>query len=344
MLALGLTILMLQAATPETPRTDDTDAVARIQKEFTSVVEKIKPSVVEIRSVRRVFKSSQTKGVILQQMVDETIILSGVVVREGGYIVTASEPLQRASKIHVKTSDGKALVAELKGSDTETGLALIKVGVELPMLPCAGEGDVKPGTWIAAIGNSFGMSGSVSFGCISGVDRAVESSGKKYYGLLQFSAPVNPGDAGGILADFKGNAVGIIFSSMEKKSEEGGGVSGIGFAVPMWSVKFVADRLATDQKVQRGWLGIGAKDVDQDLASQLKIESGAVVTSVDKGGPAEAAGLKIHDVLLTVGEEKIVNVHRMMQNIVRIQNGVTLKIGVLRGGERKEFEITVRTR
>ncbi|OHB75250.1 MAG: hypothetical protein A2Z34_07805 [Planctomycetes bacterium RBG_16_59_8] len=322
-------------------------ALDRLQKDFVEIAGRVKPSVVEIRALKISTKQTAVGPSSSTTHIQETTVLAGVVLRKDGHIVTIAEPVVGAKSIHVRTSSGVEYPATIVGADEETGLAVIKVNAPLEAIALAADEEALVGSLVAAVGNSYGMAGSVSFGTLSGSDRTIESGKKRYAGLLQYTATVNPGDAGGLISNIKGDCIGIIFSSMELRQAGGvPGFGGIGFAVPAGTVRFVADSLISDRKVLRGWLGITMSAIDPNLRAQLNLKNGvgAVVTQIDPGSPAEKAGFKPHDIILEASGRELLDARKLMMDVIRTRKETAMKFRLLRGGTPLDIEalITVR--
>ena len=222
---------------------------------------------------------------------------SGFVVSPDGLIVTNAHVAGGADKIEVTFKDGRKLTATLKGVDEKTDLALLKVDGGRAPLPYVVFGDsskVRPGDKVIAVGNPFGLGGTVTAGIVSATGREIGSG--PYDDYIQVDAPINRGNSGGPTFNLRGEVVGVntaIFSPS-------GGSVGIGFAIAANLAKSVVDDLRDDGTVERGYLGVGIQGVDEDLARALKLDRprGALVSRVETGSPAEKAGVRRGDVVL----------------------------------------------
>lgn len=348
---INVALLVFCALAPCQQERQTPPTLSNIEKEIVKAVDKIRPSVVEVKVSRTVVRASQSGGSMSQVVTNEIVVLSGLIIRNDGHIATIEEPLgNNVRSITIVCHDGKEYPAKIVGTDKESGLAVIKAEANLQAVKFAGESDIRSGRWVVAVANSYGLSGSVSMGIVSGLDRTIEINGKSFPGLIQFTAAVSPGDAGGAVSDIDGNAVGVIFSTYsEKKSQEKGspmGVSGIGFAIPSGVVEFVTESIIKTKSVKRGWIGLGCRNVDKDIAAQLKIApgKGVVVTSIDKDGPAEKAGLKVNDIILSMGGDEIGDAQKLMRKIVWMGSNAKVKLALLRSGTSMEVEVAVSVR
>jgi serine protease Do len=222
---------------------------------------------------------------------------SGFIVDPAGYIVTNNHVIEQADKIIVKFSDGNSVPAEIVGKDLLTDLALLKVDLEddLPFVRFGDSGKARVGDWVVAIGNPFGLGGSVTAGIISARNRNINAG--PYDDFIQTDAAINRGNSGGPLFNLSGEVIGVntvIISTT-------GGAMGIGFSIPSLIVSNIVDQLREFGETRRGWLGVRIRMVTDDLAEGLGLpeKKGALVENVDQDGPAERAGIKAGDVILS---------------------------------------------
>ena len=223
---------------------------------------------------------------------------SGFIVSADGYVVTNYHVVEDADNIEIVTHDGSRYNASIKGHDAKTDLALIKIEADnpLPYIEFGNSDNAKVGDWVVAVGNPFGLGGSVTAGIISARGRDIQSGPFDDY--LQIDAPINRGNSGGPLLDTQGRVLGIntaIFSP-------GGGNVGIGFAIPANMAKGIVDQLMSNGSVARGWLGVHIQPLTRDIADSLRLEEtrGALVASVIPGSPAATGDLKPGDIILGV--------------------------------------------
>ncbi|MEM7169749.1 MAG: Do family serine endopeptidase [Pseudomonadota bacterium] len=236
---------------------------------------------------------------------------SGFVIDPDGYIVTNHHVVDGAREISVTFTDGETLDAELIGSDQRTDLALLKVETdeELPFVSFGSSDEMRPGDWVVAVGNPFGLGGTVTVGILSA--RGRDLAGGSLVDYLQIDAPINRGNSGGPAFNDAGDVIGInsaIFSP-------NGGSVGIGFAIPSETAQEVVADLRENGRVERGWLGVRIQPVTEDMAEGFGLTEaeGALVAMVEPNSPAEAAGLKAGDVILAWDGEAVINVKDLTQ-------------------------------
>jgi serine protease Do len=260
---------------------------------------------------------------------------SGFIISADGLIVTNAHVAGGADKITVSLDDGSELDAELKGIDEKTDLALLKVAADKP-LPYVTFGDssqVRVGDAVVAVGNPFGLGGTVTSGIVSATGREIGSG--PYDDFLQIDAPINRGNSGGPTFNLKGEVVGVnsaIFSPS-------GGSVGIGFAISSNLAKQVIADLQDDGKVERGWLGVQIQAVDEDLATSLELDRprGALVSDVQPGSPAEKAGFKRGDVVLSFDGKPIEKVGQLSRTVAGVEPGRTAEVVVWRDGKEQRL-------
>ena len=229
-----------------------------------------------------------------------TSLGSGFVIDRAGYVITNNHVIAEADEITVILHDDTRLKAKIVGRDPRTDLAVLKVEPTDALVPTTfGDSTVtRVGDWIVAIGNPFGLGGTVTAGIISARGRDIQAG--PYDDFLQTDASINRGNSGGPMFNMKGEVIGINTAIISPS----GGSIGIGFAIPASTAKPVIDQLIKHGEVRRGWLGVHIQQVTDEIAETLGLKeaSGALVASVMKDGPAEAAGLKAGDIILEFGK------------------------------------------
>lgn len=260
---------------------------------------------------------------------------SGFIISEDGYVVTNHHVIKDAGKISVALSNGDQLDARLIGSDERTDLALLKIKAnrKFPFVPMSKK-KARVGDWVLAVGNPFGLGGTVTAGIISAHGRAIGSSP---YDYLQIDAAVNRGNSGGPAFNLDGEVVGVntaIFSPS-------GGNVGIAFAIPTNVVQEIISDLRKGGAVSRGWLGIYIQDVSEDIAEGLSMNkpSGALITRLIEGGPAINSNLRVGDVILSVNGKSISDRRDLMRKIGEINPDEIADLEVLRQGKKKSVSI-----
>jgi len=264
---------------------------------------------------------------------------SGFIIDAAGYVVTNNHVIEGADEITVILDGGTNLTAKLIGRDDKTDLALLKVESKNP-LPIAKMGDSdksRVGEWVMAIGDPFGLGGTVTTGIISARNRDINSG--SYDDFIQTDAPINRGNSGGPLFNMYGEVIGInsaIYSPT-------GGSVGIGFAIPVNQAKNILMQLRQTGTVQRGWLGVRIQAVTDDLAETLGLDKarGALIAGMNNGGPAQKAGMQNGDVVLTFDGKPVADERALPRMVAEAQIGKTVNIEVMRKGARRTMPITV---
>jgi serine protease Do len=268
-----------------------------------------------------------------------TSLGSGFIVDETGYVVTNNHVIQDADEITVILHDDTRLKAELIGRDGKTDLAVLRVKPKgkLPAVKFGSSEKVRVGDWIVAIGNPFGLGGTVTAGIISARGRDINAG--PYDDFLQTDASINRGNSGGPMFDLEGQVIGIntaIFSPT-------GGSVGIGFAIPSSTAKPVIEQLIKHGQVRRGWLGVHIQAVTEEIAETLGLKeaTGALVASVIKDGPAEKAKIEAGDVILEFDGKKVGEMRRLPRVVADTEVGKSVPVEVWRGGKKITLKATV---
>lgn len=277
---------------------------------FADLAEKSLPAVVNISTTQTLSSDSQGQDLdeLFRQFLDRqqggeapkprraTSLGSGFIIDGSGFVVTNNHVIENADEITVITHDNEEFKAKLIGTDEKTDLALLKIeaGKPLPFVNWGNSDQTRIGDWVLAIGNPFGLGGSVTAGIVSARQRDINAG--PYDDFLQTDASINRGNSGGPMFNMDGEVVGIN-SAIYSPS---GGSVGIGFAIPSNLAKPIIDQIREFGHPRRGWIGVRIQSVSADLAEGLKLPNakGALIASVTPGGPAEAAGIKQGDVVL----------------------------------------------
>ncbi|HEU0070570.1 MAG TPA: DegQ family serine endoprotease [Alphaproteobacteria bacterium] len=274
-----------------------------------------------------------------QQSKKVTSLGSGFIVDASGYVVTNNHVIEDADEITVILHDDTNLKAKLIGRDKNTDLAVLKVESSKP-LPFVKFGDSdksRVGDWVVAIGNPFGLGGTVTAGIISARARDIQSG--PYDDYIQTDASINRGNSGGPMFNLAGDVIGIntaIFSPS-------GGSVGIGFAIPSALAKPVVDQLRTTGKIRRGWLGVRIQQVTEEIAESLGLNKprGALVAGVTDGGPAEKGGLESGDVVLTFDGKDVNEMRRLPRIVAETPVDKDVPVTVWRKGKEQSVRVKV---
>ncbi len=264
---------------------------------------------------------------------------SGFIIDPQGYIVTNHHVIADADRIEITLNNGDHYTASVVGRDTKTDLALLKIEatVPLPFVELGSAENARVGDWVLAVGNPFGLGGSVNAGIISARGRDIRSG--PYDDYLQIDAPINRGNSGGPLFDATGKVIGVntaIFSPS-------GGNIGIGFAIPAETVADVVSQLRDTGRVERGWLGVQIQPVTPEVASSLGLEQhqGVLVTQVLPQSPAQRAGLRDGDVIIRVADQAMSDYRQLTRYVATLPAGKKVEIEVLRGSQRQKLAVTI---
>lgn len=271
---------------------------------------------------------------------------SGFLISRDGYIVTNEHVVEDAAKIIVTTTDGKEHDAEIIGMDRISDLALLKIkGKNYAFIPFGNSDDVMVGEWVIAFGNPFGLfqlndEPTVTVGVISAKDRdwgKMDQSGRIYLDMLQTDAAINPGNSGGPLVNVNGECIGVN-TFIYTGSANTNGFIGIGFAIPSNKVQEIITLLKSKGSVDRDvWTGIEVQDITMDIARALGIpQQGVIITRVQKGSPAEKAGIREDDIIIAIEGKKVesyADARVIMENL-DLKVGDFLTLTILRDGKK----------
>jgi serine protease Do len=270
-----------------------------------------------------------------------TSLGSGFVIDASGYIVTNNHVVGKADAITVIFNNNTRLPATIVGRDEKTDLALLKVKPEKPLIAVQfGDSDaLRVGDWVIAIGNPFGLGGSVSAGIVSARGRNINAG--PFDDFIQTDAAINRGNSGGPLFNTRGEVIGVnsaIFSPT-------GGNVGIGFAVPSAMAKSVISQLREFGTIHRGWMGVKIEPVSDELANSLGLGKarGALINEVNPGGPADKAGLQAGDVILKIDGREIDEMRKLPRYVAEIKSGKKAELTYWRKGREHSTSLTVGT-
>ena len=352
LISLALLLLVATPALAE-PRLPD----------FTQLVDKAAPAVVNISTSREVERSMASYRQFGGQEIPEIFrdffgdriptppggapkpddlprrsLGSGFIFDEDGYIMTNAHVVKEADEILVRLNDRRELKAELIGADEKTDVAVLKVEADnLPTLELGESTDLKVGQWVAAIGSPFGFDHSVTAGIISAINRTLPQD--IYVPFIQTDVAINPGNSGGPLFNLDGEVVGINSQILTRS----GGYMGLSFAIPIDVAMDVANQLREEGYVSRGWLGVSIQPVSEDLAASFGMEQakGALIADLDADGPAAEGGLQAGDVILEVNGKEVDHSTTLPRLVGEVPPGEEVTLAVLRDGNRQSITLTV---
>ena len=331
--------------------------------DFTALVEKEGPSVVNISTTQKI----RERGVPSPQFRDlpeddpffeffkrffpqqpnqggapreyETHSLgSGFIISADGYVLTNAHVVEKADEIIVKTTDKREFVAKVIGADRRTDVALLKIDAkDLPVANLGDPSKMKVGSWVVAIGSPYGFENSVTAGIVSAKGRALP--GDNFVSFIQTDVAVNPGNSGGPLFNLNGEVVGVNSQIYSRT----GGYMGLSFAIPIDVAMDIVNQLKGNGKVSRGRLGIQIQEVTPELATSfgLKEAKGALVAAIEKGSPAEKAGMQPGDVILKFEGKAVSSSSDLPRMVGAIKPGSKTKVEIWRNGASKDLNITL---
>jgi serine protease Do len=318
---------------------------------FAPVVDRVKPAVVAVKvkmdgtgddedgaqpnaqnlppQLREFFRRFGEGQQVPQRRGGGMALGSGFFVSADGYVVTNNHVVEHAKSVQITTDDGRTLDAKVIGTDPKTDLALLKAeGTDFPYVKL-GQSAPRVGDWVVAIGNPFGLGGTVTAGIVSARGRDIGAG--PYDDFLQIDAPINKGNSGGPTFNLSGEVVGVNTAI----ASPSGGSIGLAFAIPSETVQTVIDQLEHGGKVTRGYLGVQVQAVTKDLADGLglKSEKGALVDHAENGTPAAKAGLKAGDVITTVNGQAVGDARELSRRVAGLKPGAKVEVAYLRNGK-----------
>lgn len=326
------------------------DVLRSLQDAFVKAVKRVGPAVVHIR-IEKYLRGARAPLLFPWNPFEEFFGPrtyprpraegqgSGVIVSSDGLILTNHHVAGEADRIEVKLADGRIFPAKLVGTDEPTDIAVLKIGGTNHLAGVLGDSDkVQVGQWALAIGNPFGLENSVTLGIISALGRRGIVGAASYEDFIQTDAAVNPGNSGGPLVNMDGEIIGINTAIFSRS----GGYQGIGFAIPSNLAKTIMTRLVKEGRVVRSWLGVGIQDLTTELATALGLQDarGVVVTQVMPNSPAQRAGLKRGDAILSLDGRPVESAGDLRNRVAHSPVGSEATLEIARGN--KKFQVKVK--
>jgi len=337
-------------------------ASGTVPLDFADLAEKLSPTVVNVYTTqtvevsssphqflpdemeipepfRRFFGLPDTPGQSPKRKMERTSLGSGVIVTADGYILTNNHVVEDADEIHVTLSTFEEYEATIVGRDPKSDVALIKIKPkkDLPFAAFGNSDELRVGEWVLAIGNPFGLQKTVTAGIVSAKGRSINNA--SYGNFIQTDASINPGNSGGPLFNLKGEMVGVNTAIFSRT----GGNIGIGFAIPVNMAKNVFAQLKESGKVTRGWLGVMIQQVTADLADNFNLERpiGALIGQVVPDSPAEKAGLKAGDVIISYNGKEVSQMTMLPAMVANTNVGEKAKLVLIRDGDKQNITVEI---
>ncbi|EKF73940.1 alginate biosynthesis negative regulator, serine protease [Alcanivorax hongdengensis A-11-3] len=362
MLMVVCSVFLAACSQPHEQKAADQPPLVTGLPDFTKLVEKEGPAVVNISTVSHIDASEQQKQQEqLRQQLPEFFrrffdqfgdqgqpsqpqdremrsLGSGFIISKDGYVLTNNHVVDGADEIMVRLQDRRELKAKVVGADKQSDLALLKVDADdLPVVDIGSSEKLKVGEWVLAIGAPFGFDSSVTAGIVSAKGRNLPTD--NYVPFIQTDVAINPGNSGGPLFNMKGQVVGINSQIVSRS----GGYMGLSFAIPMDMAMDVVKQLKENGKVSHGWLGVLIQDVDHDLADSFGLDKpmGALVSQVSPDSPAKKAGVQPGDVIVAYDGEEIQRSSDLPKLVGRTKPDSSVKMEVVRNGKHKTLDVTI---
>ncbi len=315
---------------------------------FSDAARKAVASVVNISATKQVRRRSPLlEDPILRRFFGERFNIpetqlslgSGVIVSREGFVLTNSHVVEGVTEIQVTLNDGRTVPGKIAGSDPETDLAVVRISATGLTPITFGQSDqLRVGDVVLAIGDPFSVGQTVTMGIVSALGRDIGPS-NPFGSFIQTDAAINPGNSGGALVDASGNLVGIN-SLIYSRS---GGYQGIGFAIPVGLARKIMEQIIETGSVTRGWFGVEVANITPELAESLGLPGtrGAIVGGIERGSPADRAGIRLGDVIVAVGERVVTDLTTTLNAIADVPPGKTVLVKLVRKDREVNLSVTV---
>ena len=318
------------------------DVGVRAGQEYRTAAQRARQSVVNVYAATRRPRGAPWLGFPSADNPISSSLGSGVIVSPEGYILTNNHVIEGADQIAVALPAGNAVPARVVGTDPESDLAVLRVKAEGLVAIAFGDSDaLQVGDVVLAVGDPFGVGQTVTQGIVSATGRN-RLGINTFENFIQTDAAINPGNSGGALVDIEGKLVGINSAIFSKS----GGFQGIGFAIPVSLAREVMDQIIANGRVERGWLGVQAQDLTPEVAAAVGAEagSGALISGVARGGPAERGGLQPGDIVREIGGKAVADTASLVAATAAMPPGTRVQLAVERAGRRLALNLTLSRR
>jgi serine protease Do len=333
---------------------NDYKGLLKLQEAFIRNAKTIKPSVVSISKVKEVIEKSswyemdphdsfylRAKTWLINNLRSRKYVVEGVgtgiVLDSGGYILTNYHVIEEIDRVLIKLSNGQEYFAKILGHDSHTDLAVLKISTlqNLPEPKFGHSLGLQVGEWVMAIGNPYGLEGSVTVGIISGIGRS-DLGITHFESFIQTDASINPGNSGGPLINLEGSIIGVNTGVAAIGS-------GFGFTIPVEIALKIANQLVESGSVDRGWLGVGIQNLTPELAQALEFGKGdgVLVNSVDSKTPAYEGGIKQGDIILKFDGNPVPDSKHLKKMVANTKIGKDVQLKVFREGKEKALKVTI---
>ncbi len=349
--------LTFETQNKEMEKVDGIDIALKLQNVYRSIAKSIMPAVVMISVeseqivenpyrefyndpfFRRFFGDNGMGPKEFKQKLQ--MLGSGFIVSKDGYIFSNYHVVRDATKVVAILSDNRHFNAKVVGTDPDTDFAILKINADnLPVVPLGDSSELEVGDLVVAVGSPYGLSGTFTTGVVSAIGREGLSSG--FQRFIQTDAAINPGNSGGPLLNIKGQVVAINTAIQSQT----GGFQGIGYSIPINISKSIANQILEHGKVERGYLGINITDLDSPTRKLLGLSEneGVMVSKVEKGGPADKAGIKNGDVILSINKTSVNSSARLQETVGNQPPGTVINVETLRDKKRLDFSVKLAER
>jgi serine protease Do len=358
-LALAVALILWSPAPAQARTPDGAELLDAIQSVFVDLTDRVQKGVVSISPTEDFAHTLEVPGAPEEGLPDMPHGLpphggllppeeddspgngSGVVLDQDGHVVTNAHVVGTATEMEVRLTSGRRYLAKVVGKDPDTDIAVLKLvrdaddKAPLPVLPLGDSEAVRPGQWTIAVGSPFGLERTVTVGIVSAVGREGVNL-TQYENFIQTDAPINPGNSGGPLFNTKGEVIGINTAIMSY-------AQGIGFAIPANMVRDISAQLIESGHVERGWLGVGIQEINDDLAQTFSVPegSGVLVNDVFPGHPADQNGIRPGDIIVALNGRPVTSPNTLARLVASLTPDSVAHLTYLREGQRKSVEITL---